>query len=189
MPCIISCVARGLCLCCFAYGSWCKTVAESGIISSRTVWADVPDAFRTIVRRLEIFRRFAASTAEIYFIMYTVSLFILYSQDGIMSSIFSWEHTKIRTDRLFKKRYYHKPMRLTPFLRSAGKCFDCHTGRGRNGACISDPKGKNKKSDSSFLRVVAFRRIRLKKLQIVAGRAFFSHLTVSMSVSFSERGV
>ena len=86
-----------------AYGSWCKTVAESGIISSRTVWADVPDAFRTIVRRLEIFRRFAVSTAEIYFIMYTASLFILYSQDGIMSSIFRWEHTKIRTDRLFKK--------------------------------------------------------------------------------------
>ena len=71
-----------------AYGSWCKPVAESGIISSRTVLADVPDAFRTIVRRLEIFRRFAVSTAEIYFIMYTASLFILYSQDGIMSSIF-----------------------------------------------------------------------------------------------------
>ena len=48
---------------------------------------------------------------------------------------------------------------------------------------------KKKKSDSSFLRVVAFRRIRLKKLQIVAGRAFFSHFTVSRSVSFNERGV
>ena len=76
-----------------------------------------------------------------------------------------------------------------PFLRSTDKCFDCHTGKGRNRACISDPKGKNKKSDSSFLRVVAFRRIRLKKLQIVAGRAFFSHFTVSRSVSFSERRV
>ena len=80
-------------------------------------------------------------------------------------------------------------MRLMPFLRSTDKCFDCHTGKGRNGACISDLKEKNKKSDSSFLRVVAFRRIRLKKFQIVAGRAFFSHFTVSRSVSFSERGV
>lgn len=151
-----------------------------------------PSPQRATTRRLERCQRSAASIAEMYFMPYIVyisSLTILYSQHGIMSSVFRREHTKIQTDRLFKKRYYHKPMRLTPFLRSAGKCFDCHTGRGRNGASISDPKGKNKKSDSSFLRVVAFRRIRLKKLQIVAGRAFFSHFTVSRSVSFNERGV
>lgn len=50
-------------------------------------------------------------------------------------------------------------------------------------------KKKSRKATALFLRVVAFRRIRLKKLQIVAGRAFFSHFTVSRSVSFSERGV
>lgn len=48
---------------------------------------------------------------------------------------------------------------------------------------------KQEKRQLFFLRVVAFRRICLKKLQIVAGRAFFSHFTVSRSVSFSERGV
>ena len=47
---------------------------------------------------------------------------------------------------------------------------------------------KSRKATALFLRVVAFRRIRLKKIQIVAGRAFFSHFTVSMSVSFNERG-
>ena len=80
-------------------------------------------------------------------------------------------------------------MRLMPFLRSTDKCFDCHTGKGRNRACISDLKEKTRKATALFWRVVAFRRIRLKKLQIVAGRAFFSHFTVSRSVSFSERGV
>ena len=48
-----------------------------------------PSEQRATTRRLERCQRFAASMAEIYFIGYTTSLIILYSQHGIMSRAFS----------------------------------------------------------------------------------------------------
>ena len=63
-----------------------------------------------------------------------------------------------------------------PFLRSTYKCFDCHTGKGRNGACISDLKEKNKKSDSSFFESCRFSPYSSEKTSNCRRASFFQPL-------------
>ena len=151
-----------------------------------------PSPQRATTRRLERCQRSAASIAEMYFMPYIVyisSLTILYSQHGIMSSVFRREHTKIQTDCLFKKDIIINRCVSRLFSEVPVNALTAIPEEGGTEHVFQIRKEKTRKATAPFLRVVAFRRIRLKKLQIVAGRAFFSHFTVSRSVSFSERGV